>query len=82
MFKYNISKHASNSKFKSVCGKIEGAMKDFKHEEPIIDVDGSVIKIYSKEKLKIKIYNDYEVDAVYVDSDVDLTSVLKDEQIS
>lgn len=44
-------------------------------------MDGSIIEIYTIGNLNIKVYNDYEVDAVYVDSDIDLGSVLKDKQI-
>lgn len=82
MYKYNISKSASNSEFKNICDIIEKTIKDIKSEKPIVDVDGSVIKIYSRSDLSIKVYNDYEVDAVYVDSDIDLSSILKDKQIA
>lgn len=50
----------------------ENNIKDLNAEKPLIDVDGSVIQIYYRGKDKIKVYNDYEVDAVYIDSEVNL----------
>ena len=47
-----------------------------KFGQPLI-VNGSVIKIYKKKGKEITIYNDYEVDAVYVNSDINLDEVLK-----
>ncbi len=76
MYKYNISKSASNRTFKNICDIIEKTIKNIKTEKPIVDVDGAVIKIYNRGNLSIKIYNDYEVDAVYIDSDIDLSSIL------
>ena len=72
MFKYNIYKEADNSKFEAVCMKIENGIKGLDIEKPLIDVDGSVIQIYNSGNHKIKVYNDYEVDAVYIDSEVNL----------
>lgn len=72
MFKYNIHKEADNSKFEEACKKIENSIKDLNVEKPLIDVDGSVIQIYSSGNDKIKVYNDYEVDAVYIDSEVNI----------
>lgn len=76
MFKYNIHKEADNSKFEDVCKKIENGIKDLNIEETLIDVDGSVIRIYNSGNDKIKVYNDYEVDAVYIDSEVNLDKLL------
>lgn len=33
------------------------------------------IQIYTDGSKNIKVYNDYEVDAVYIDSDIDLSKV-------
>lgn len=78
MYEYNISKFASNRAFKNICDIIEKTIKNINTEKPIVDVDGLVIKIYSSGNLSIKVYNDYEVDAVYIDSDIDLSSILQD----
>ncbi|MBP3505093.1 MAG: hypothetical protein J6K43_01635 [Lachnospiraceae bacterium] len=72
MFKYNIHNTADNGKFKAACEKIESSIKDLNIEKPLVDVDGSIIQIYNSGNDKIKVYNDYEVDAVYIDSEVNL----------
>lgn len=72
MFEYNIHKQADNGKFKDACKKIENNIKDLNIEKPLIDVDGSIIQIYKSGNDEIKVYNDYEVDAVYIDSEVNL----------
>ena len=74
MFSYNIFKEASNEEFDKACKSIENSL-DIKKAPPIIDVDGSTIQIYSSGSRKIKIYNDYEVDAVYIDSDIELNNL-------
>ena len=76
MFSYNISKNADNKAFKDVCEKIKKIGDNLTKEEPIVDVDGSVIQTYTKDDKKIKVYNDYEVDAVYIDSEIDLKGII------
>ena len=76
MFTYNISKEASNKEFKSACSAIEAKLKGIEKEKMITDVDGTQIQIYNTKDGKIKVFNDYEVDAVYVDSEVNLSGIL------
>lgn len=76
MFKYTISKEANEDDFRKACEKIEKSIENLEKEELLEDVDGSQIQIYLKEDKKIKVVNDYEVDAVYADSDIDLKDVL------
>ena len=72
MFSYNIAKKADNKAFKDACEAIEENMKDIEKEKLLIDVDGSLVQTYNTPKGSITVFNDYEVDAVYVDSEVDL----------
>lgn len=73
MFSYNISTSADNTFFLNACKKIEKQIKNIKKEQDIIDVDGSIIRKYVTFDMKtIKVFNDYDVDAVYVDSEVEL----------
>lgn len=74
MFSYNVFKEASNAEFDNVCKKIENSL-NFRKKPPIIDVDGSIVQIYTDGSKNIKVYNNYEVDAVYIDSDIDLSKV-------
>lgn len=54
--------------------KIENSL-NFRKKPLIIDVDGSIVQIYTDGSKNINVYNDYEVDAVYIDSDIDLSKV-------
>lgn len=76
MYTYNIYKYADTLHFKLTCEKIEEGLHGLKKEELRIDVDGTLIQIYRKNGMKIKVMSDYDVDAVYVDSEVDLTGIL------
>lgn len=77
MYSYNISKVADNKAFNDVCKALEMSDERLIKEKPLIDVDGSIIQIYTKGNKKIKVSNDYEVDAVYIDSEVDLEGIIK-----
>ena len=76
MFTYNISKTASNKAFKSTCSAIESKLTSIEKADLITDVDGSQVQIYNTKDGKIKVCNDYEVFAVYVDSEVNVTDIL------
>ena len=76
MFSYNISKTADPFKFKEICSKIEEGINGIKKEKLITDVDGSQIQIYSTENGRIKVINDYEIGAVYADSNINLSKII------
>ena len=76
VFSYNIAKTADSEAFKKICNTIDSKMKDNKKEQLLVDVDGTQIQIYNSSAGKIKVYNDYEVDAVYIDSDMDLSNII------
>ena len=76
MFSYNIAKEADNKAFQSACVAIEANIKDLEKEKLLIDADGTLVQIYHVQGRKIKVVNDYEVDAVYADSDVNLSNIL------
>jgi len=72
MYTYTIKKTADEKSFFLACKAIEHSMKDLKKKPLLEDVDGTQIQIYYVPEGKIKLINDYEVDAVYVDSEVSL----------
>ncbi len=78
MFDYNINKTASNLEFKNACAKIERHFPDCKKDALLVDVDGSLIQVYRKDNDKITVFNDYEVDAVYIESEIDMNEIFKD----
>lgn len=76
MFSYTIAKAASKEEFARVCRLIESHFKEIDKDSVLEDVDGTAIQVYHKGGKCIKVYNDYEVDAVYVDSQMDLRDIL------
>lgn len=76
MFKYNISKNADSKEFEKVCLNIEKAFTNIEKNDLVEDVDGSEIQVYAVDGKEIRVYNDYEVDAVYIDSEVKLDNVV------
>ncbi len=76
MFSYNIAKEADNKAFKKACAAIEAKIKSITGKRFAVDVDGSLVQTYDTPNGSITVFNDYEVDAVYADSDVDLSEVL------
>jgi len=76
MFDYNIHKEASNKEFKSACVKIEKAFENAKKDNMLVDVDGSLVQSYWVDGKEIRILNDYEVDAVYAKSEIELDNIL------
>ena len=78
MFSYTITKNADKNAFDRTCALIESKVKDIKKERILEDVDGTQIQIYNTPTGKIKVYNDYYVDAVYVDSTVNIDHILQE----
>lgn len=76
MFSYNISKNADKTAFERTCASIEAGLENIKKEKLLQDVDGTTIQIYKAPTGKIKVFNDYEVDAVYIDSEIELKEIL------
>lgn len=75
MFAYNIAKTADGVAFKNACALIERGVAEIKKEDVLVDVDGSVIQVYTTPHGKIKVANDLEVDAVYADSEINLDAL-------
>lgn len=76
MFSYNIEKKANKPAFEKICAKIKAIVKGITNDELLTDVDGTQIQIYYTTNGTIKVYNDYEVDAVYIDSEVELKNIV------
>lgn len=76
MYSYNIAKNADKKAFDRACVLIEMNVKDAEKGKLLEDVDGTLIQIYNALGRKIKVYNDTEVDAVYIDSEVDLKNII------
>ena len=75
MFFYIVEKAASAKAFEKACRLIEAHFKEIGKEKLLEDVDGTTIQIYHNGNKKIKVYNDYEIDAVYIDSEIELKNL-------
>ena len=75
MYSYTVSKTASEKAFAEACRLIESNFKGISKEKMLEDVDGTTIQIYQKDTKNVKVFNDYEVDAVYVDSEIELNNI-------
>ncbi len=74
-YEYNILPENSSSKFKTICSEIEETYPELKKDVLLVDVDGTTIQVYHINNLEITVYDDYEVGAVYVLSDFDLSEI-------
>lgn len=72
MYNYNIFPDNSPAHFKEVCRKIEKYFPNAKKSSLLVDVDGTTIQNYIFDNKEIDVYDDYDVGAVFVRSEVDL----------
>jgi len=72
IFTYNICNIPDEDLFNKQCGALEKNIKDLKKDKLLIDVDESKIQIYYYDNKKIKVVNDYYVNALYIESEVEL----------
>lgn len=75
-YSYNINESANEEDFFVCCKLIEKNLPGVKKEKLLIDVDGSLIQIYHYANKKIVIFDDYYVDAVYINSNVKLDAII------
>lgn len=77
MYDYNISSTNSKAKFRQACELIEKEYPTCIKNEPLLDVDGSMIQTYTINDKDIDVHNDYEIGAVYVKSEIKLNIQFK-----
>ena len=75
MFDYTILPDNSPKKFKEACKLIEMAYLNAIKKKFLIDVDGSTIQTYTIDDKDIDVFDDYDVGAVYVRSEIDLSEL-------
>ena len=74
---YTISKNADSKIFKHVLSLIFSEFKEVKIGKYAEDFDGSQIQLLLLPNGKIFVYNHYEVDAVYIESEINLDEFIK-----
>lgn len=72
LFMYNICNQADEELFRKQCQALENRIPGLQAEELLEDVDGTKIQRYRHHKGTVKVKNDVQVDAVYVESDFEL----------
>ena len=73
MYSYTISNEANQKLFEQTCNKLEELYPEITFVKQIVDVDGSVVSVYSLDGREVVVENDYEIYAVYIDSQIELT---------
>ena len=72
MFHYNICTVADDDIFDKQCNALETNIPNIKKGELLEDVDGSLTQIYFVGDNKILVHNSNYIDAVYIDSEIEL----------
>ena len=75
MFDYTVCKDNSPHAFKTICQSIEKNFPSAKKQKLLVDVDGSTIQTYTENGKDIDVYDDYDVGAVYIKSEIDLSLI-------
>ena len=75
-YDYTVAKDNSPDIFMEICQKIEQAYPSAVKEKLLVDVDGSTIQTFTLEDKIIDVFDDYDIGAVYVKSDIELSNVL------
>lgn len=74
MFEYNVFPENSPYEFKKACQKIEHEFPKADKKKILIDVDGTTIQTYTYNGKDIDVYDDYNVGAVFIKSEMELNS--------
>ncbi len=75
MFDYTISPNNSPEEFKKICDKIEKAYPNAHKHKLLIDVDGTTIQTFTEKGKDIDVYDDYDVGAVFIKSEIALEAI-------
>lgn len=76
-YEYNICTAADKEIFEKQCVALEKHIPGIERSDMLTDVDGSQTQIYTLNGKKIIVHNSYYIDAVYIDSEVELTEYFK-----
>lgn len=82
MKSYSVWPKASMGRFQEACAKVEKHIPELHNEGRLEDVDGSVIQVYTLNGRGLTVKNNYEDNAVYIRTEVDLEAILSKEALS
>lgn len=77
MFHYSVCTVADGDIFEKQCKALETHVPNIQKGEILEDVDGSQTQIYQVGDKRILVHNSYYIDAVYVDSEIELEQYFK-----
>lgn len=72
MFEYTICNQANEGVFYKQCEALEKNVTNIQKGNLIQDVDSSLLQYYDYNGKKVIVYNDKDIGAVYVKSEIDL----------
>ena len=81
-YDYTISKENDPEEFKRICSLLEHRLEGYDKAPLLVDVDGSTIQIFSKGETEILVFDDYDIGAVFVKSDIDLSEIIGEKKVA
>lgn len=71
-YDYNIFPDNNPEKFKETCQEIQSKYPQAVKKDLLVDVDGSTIQVFVIDGKEIAVYDDYDIGAVFVKSEIEL----------
>ncbi len=81
-FDYTISDENNTIIINEFCNRFEDYMPTAEKEDLLVDVDGSSIQVYTFDNKEVVVYDDYDIGAVFVKSDISLSDILVQDEIA
>lgn len=72
MFDYTLFPDNSQDKFKAACEKLRRSFPKAEKQKLLVDVDGTTIQTFTIDGKEIDVYDDYDIGAVYIKSQINL----------
>lgn len=72
---YNVLNENSPTAFEEACERIEGFSSKIVKQNLLVDVDGTTIQVYLLDGKEIVLFDDYEVGAVFIESEIRLSGI-------
>lgn len=80
-YSYNISREFDTESFWQVVNKLDAILPDDTQQEFIEDfLDGSLLKIYRIDGHAIRVDCDWDIGAVFIDSEINLDAIFGDKK--
>ncbi len=74
-YDYNIFPDNNPEKFKETCKRIQLKFPQAEKKDLLVDVDGSTIQVFIVDGKEIVVYDDYDIGAVFIKSEIELSQI-------